>query len=357
MTSSLQSAQLSLSNTLTAISGHLPVDAVSGSVRGRLEAVAARLPADPFNHLYFEYPLQAGPPRLDVSVALDAARIRDVITPLVQTATDEGNVAWRGLASLADGIEHSIPLRTAGRLWMEFDLPALEGAIQDVLPVPGIFVEWRHGATMRASTEEHVARAHSVFTHLGDRRICTVVCESARRAIETLPASAYPHYVGVFVARGAETLRLCLVGLERDAILPYLVRCRWPGDMDAVAHLLHQASRRPRATGDGALSIVNIDVGAEMCPTLGLELAVESHAKCRSTAPVIEWLTEQGWATGVASTALDSWAGTSLVSLPHHLWRSIVTRRVNHVKLTLHATCVEAKVYLAAEMAAHVPQW
>jgi hypothetical protein len=85
-------------------------------------------------------------------------------------------------------------------------------------------------------------------------------------------------------------------------------------------------------------------------PRLGLEYVFGPREQARgrlAETAFVRHLARRGLCTADEAAALAAFPGCTTEQLPHELWRSLVVRRVNHVKLVFDgALPPEAKGYL-----------
>jgi hypothetical protein len=90
-----------------------------------------------------------------------------------------------------------------------------------------------------------------------------------------------------------------------------------------------------------------------------MEYVFGRDAQLRGRLPdacFLDHLVRQGLCTPEHLAGLASFPGVSLERLPHELWRSVLVRRVNHVKLVLDGgRKPEAKGYLSIHHRYHRP--
>jgi hypothetical protein len=100
------------------------------------------------------------------------------------------------------------------------------------------------------------------------------------------------------------------------------------------------------------MAIINLDVGQELGTGVGIEYVLSHAAQLRGSIlekEFLDHLVRSGWCTAAKRDALLGWPATSLQSLPHELWRSRTSRRVNHLKLAYaDGGLPEVKAYISA---------
>ena len=351
-----------VAHTICQLAPRLPLALVGAPARTRLLAVAAALPAALTNWIYLECRLRGDAPRVDLTVRVDQ-RGRDILAGSnPRIALDyprHTHPVWSGIRALARewADPSSVLYRGIERVWLEFDIDERDDphAAQE-MPAPGVFVELAREAYAQHSREERLRVAISSLDPLLLDGITSGAARNLRRCWELLPAGVSIPYLGLFPARGSSAVRVCVAGLG-DADLPsYLRAVRWPGSYRQLAGAMEALLPPPRVPRPRT-AIVNLDVASEMSASVGVEYllshAPQRHGEILETA-FLQRLVERGFASSAKRDALLSWPATSLQTMQHELWRSRLSRRVNHVKLAYsdHAA-PEVKGYLAASYDFH----
>jgi hypothetical protein len=140
------------------------------------------------------------------------------------------------------------------------------------------------------------------------------------------------------------------MGLEPDHVLPYLRTVRWPGDEREVAGAIRLLVADRDASMPRPSILVQMDIGREVEPRLGIELAFARRPQLRGAiaeSSLLNRLVTLGLCTPAKREALASWPAYEIRTLRHELWPSLVVRRVNHVKIVLdRERPMSAKSYL-----------
>ena len=351
-----------VAHTIDQLAPRLPLALVGASARTRLLTVAGQLPAALTNWIYLECRLHGDAPRVDLSIRVDE-RGRDILAgsnpAITLDAPRHVHPVWSCIRALArEWSDPSTVLhRGVERVWLEFDIDERDDPhTSREIPAPGIFVEFAREAYAAHSREERLRVAMSSLDHLLPDGITPDVVRNLRRCWELLPAGVSIPYLGLFPARGSHAVRVCVAGLG-DADLPsYLRGLRWPGSYRQLADAMGALLPPPRIPRP-RVAIVNLDVASEMSASVGVEYllspAAQRHGGILETA-FLERLVERGFASSAKVDALLAWPTTSLLTMPHELWRSRLSRRVNHVKLAYSDhTAPEVKGYLAASYDFH----
>lgn len=353
---------LSAGDVLAVVAPDLPVELVPTASLSGIRAVAREWPVT--SEMGFECRLDPGRSGVDFGLCIrSGARER---TRLLEGLADPSRAAvvdrsYRGrlLAFLADVCDGEGLLGSRVRnLCFELDLSRGPAAGS----IPGIFVGlWHPGSEHLEGADPGLpaAPASAVLAAVGRRLgepLPPAVLAGLDEIERTLPVGAFVANLGVLPGRGLQAVRVNVGGRgfvqEADR---WLGRLGWPGSRDALAGVLALAA------GSGADVYVNVDVGTELQPSLGLELFFHRQPE-RSPACVLflERLTRVGLCSPSKRDALLAWPGATgpdegpwparLAELSALLGGrpSVVVRILNHLKLSMSAAgSVEAKAYLS----------
>jgi len=324
----------------------------------RARTVAAALPAMIGRALCLECRLGPdGPHAVDLSVHVD----RDGGAELAPCALApcDGARAWERVRTLcrAWAAPGTLAHQLVDHLWLEFDLPPhpLRGAhagwarpdcLDDELriPTPSVFL-----ALDRDSVASGRATAGPVLRMLAPLRgapASAAVRHAVDHALAALPVGVALEAVAVMLARDATRVRLCPARLSA---------AEWPRWLRRLG--AERLAAGLAAAVDGVLSAADpialghVDVGADgIAERVGVEITLDRASQRRGVLReqgLLDRLVARGWCTPVHRDALLHWPGASTAQLPHRLWRSIVARHVNDVKLVIDAAgACEAKAYL-----------
>lgn len=339
----------SLAHTLDALAAYLPPALVTPAGYRSAREVAAQLPAALTRWTYLECRLGGRPAPVDVIVEIDSAG-RNILTganrALAPGPGVEADPVWARVVELCRRwADPASPLaRWVECLWLEFD--AGPGPAR-----PGVFIGLAPCAHAAGSADKRCARAaHALETLLG-APLDAGRLAALRRCYRSLPRGASILYAGSLLPRGGGTLRLCASGIGVRELPVFLRAAGWPGPyapLETLLPALH-AVREGAALRDPAL--LHLDLGAGgVQPRLGLEYVFgwkeQARGRLAETA-FVNHLAARGLCTAAEAAALAAFPGCATEQLPHELWRSLVLRRVNHVKLVLDGERPpEAKGYL-----------
>ncbi len=352
-------APVSLARVLEAAMAGGAAAAFSPGAMGRLLGTAGLLPGALGRRVYFESRLTGSGEQVDLSVHVDRSR-RAILTGRDPHAALARDVTRRPLWRHVDAFATAWA-EPGGRLdrdvagaWLEFDLDPLGpgGA------TPGVFVDFTHAALTGGSAGGRARLAAAAAAALLRGGVDARTRGALERAFAALPRGATVPYVGVLPSRAAGAVRLCVDGLGDADVARYLRAVRWPGAADAAVDLVRALTPSVDAPGggpDGAprRTLLHVDVGAETGPRLGIEFVLGRRRQIRGAIGEQRFLgalVATGLCTAAARDALLAWPHCRFAQLPHELWPTLVVRRVNHVKLTVHAEAsVEAKAYRCLE--------
>jgi hypothetical protein len=307
--------------------------------------------------IYLECRLRSEAARVDLIVRVDQ-RGRDILAGSNPVFVLDGALhthpVWHGVRALArEWSESTSPLhRGIERIWLEFDVHEREGPhTVNAMPAPGVFIELAREAYAQHSREERFRVAMSSLRHLLPDGVTPAMARNLRRCWDLLPAGVSIPYVGLFPARGSGAVRVCVAGLGDADMLAYLRALRWPGSYRRLAAAI-EAILPPVRAPRPRMAIVNLDVDVDLSSDVGIEYllshAAQLHGGVLETA-FLDQLVERGLSSSAKCDALLTWPATSLETMRHELWRSRVSRRVNHVKLAYRDNEMpEMKGYLSA---------
>lgn len=338
----------SLAGTLAQLAPRLPAELVSHEGLARALRVAHGLPARLSRCIYLEtWPKDTGN-RVDMIVQLDPSG-RDL---LIQPGHDAlaralaADPAWQPVLALARRWQAPGGLleQLVAGAWLEFDVDPGAAAT----PVtPRVFVDFRRDALAGLDVADVEALVHQSLEPLRGQPLDAASARQLRACLEALPPAATLPYVGAFDVEGKPALRLCVRGLGSE-LKQYLRRVSWPGDGAALeAQVLAPLAR---ARGDGAVSLLHLDLVPEVAARIGLEYAFARRCQLRGRVAergLLDHLVERGWCAPAQRDAVLAWPGQGVELLPHEIWHSRVARRVNHVKLTYASGgALGLKIYL-----------
>ncbi len=146
-----------------------------------------------------------------------------------------------------------------GLIWLEFD-----GSANDRFSQPSFFLA---PASMGTSANSGAALGALLAEAMGSKGSA----QGLSGVLNSLPKGAFLRQVGMMVGRpgaAAPLMRIVLDGVETSAILALLKQANWTGDLDRAERLIRFVGRHCSA----GTCRVDLDVGSEMAPSLGLEI-------------------------------------------------------------------------------------
>jgi hypothetical protein len=313
--------------------------------------VAAQLPAALTRWTYLECRLGGRSAPVDVIVEVDAAG-RDILTGANQALAPGPGLAaapvWaRVLEVCRRWADPASPLsRWVECVWLEFDAGEGPGAA-----LPGVFIGFSRCVYGAENADERCARAVEALEALLGVPLGAGRLDALQRVHRHLPDGAFILYAGSLLPRGDGALRVCASGIGARELPGFLRAAGWPGPYGPLEALLPElhAAREGAAARDPVL--LHLDIGVEgLRPRIGLEYAFGRREQARgglAETAFLEHLVALRLCTREEAAALTAFPGCATEQLPHELWRSLVVRRVNHVKLVFDAgRPPEAKAYL-----------
>lgn len=330
---------------------HLPRALVSPPAYERVKRAASQLPAALSRQIYLECRLAERSRRVDLIVGVGrngagvltgrhpSARLPEPLRRIPTWSRLRGFCReWLTRGSVLDaGVE---------RVWLELDLDAQAGLPPDRSLIPGIFVNFSPDALAGPPWERRLEVALESVRRLAGEG-AQAVAGALEHCFHSLPPGASPTYVGIFTARWRRAVRVCIRGLWGEAAAEFLGALGWPTRrIRWVRHSLGATAPK----GGAPPVLLHVEVGEGPKPAFGLEFALSRPSQLRGELAELDWLdglVSRRLCAPRKRLGLHRWPGRSVMSFRHELWPSLVTRRVNHLKLVLaHGRPVEAKAYL-----------
>lgn len=341
----------SLLDTLGRAALYLPRGLVGERRQHALYEALSRLPARLGNWLYFEVRLADADDRVDLIVRVDREG-RALLAgkqgawPCLSRAP-----GWLPIVHLCRRLEEPDLEGSGGvqALWLEFDLILTE---EVRLPPPGVFVD--------VEPSERGTRAAGIaVASLRQETVNHDFLKAVEACRSALPPGAFLPYLGHFPHRVSNALRLCVAGLTRHTLIPYLRRLGW--EAADLEHRLHgvRESRADAPEPDPLLLHLDVVPGG-LGDSIGLEYVCTRSEQLRGGVVerrFLRFLIEQGLAAQRKVEALHAWPGLSPERFTDEARESLVGRRLNHVKLVAtRSGALEAKAYLSAHAVPRPPR-
>jgi hypothetical protein len=327
----------------------LPPALLSGEAQAHLRAAARAVPAELVSGFGLECRLGEEAPRADLAVLLQrhGRRILAGLDPrlaLPRALLDHG--VWRRVAALCRECEDTTSLahRHVDGIWLEFDVDGPPAAV----PTPSVFVNFSDpaGPSALRRAHEHRRLVETTVGILWDRAVPAAVSERLDECYRLLAGRGEIFAVGVMLARVCDAVRITVKNVPPGEVPGLLADARWPGERSLVAHWLEALAPRTDRI------FLDLDVGAQLLPTLGLE--------CKFTRPAVDeprwsdllvFLEQQGLCRPEKRQGLLSWPGPFYCEgrLEGESWMCGFDNVVAHLKLAIGPTGrVQAKAYFGA---------
>lgn len=343
---------LSLAGFFDEASAHIDASLATPAALARVRKVLNALPAALSDWIYLEFWLSPHAPRVDVIVRVDRAH-RHVLTrpdfPIESSNTADVQTRWQAVRSFAAAwIDPRMGWEAAiDSMWLEFDLGAWHSDTRAGTVGPRLFIDLSR--TLRRTRNAELWRCfacdiiHSVAPEVAPGEISTQL----KSCLDPLPRSASPLSLEIPHGTGAKDLRICLIGIHAGDLLSYVRAIGWRDDSGALLKVLHDLRGTPGQAAN--VDILDVDLGHMSPGRLGLEFNFARRPQLRGMLAkegLLAGLVDLGLAESATIAGLRAWPGCSVQSLPHTLWPCLVTRRLNHVKLTFDRDgVIAAKAY------------
>ncbi|WPL16503.1 hypothetical protein Thiowin_01459 [Thiorhodovibrio winogradskyi] len=348
----------SLDDHVAAALGPLRVQGLIGAeARDRAAVVARLIPAAACSFFGFECRLGEAADEADF-LACIAGADPNRSHWAAAGAPEGGDPVWERLAVFSRRwADPSESINTAvNNIWLEFDLdrPPATPAI------PSLFLGSDALARGQAAPADHAWLIEAAEALTGSPMT------PARRAtlapvLAALPEGADLFQFGMMLSRPRPILRLCLRGIPRAGLMPFLNAIDWPGDPQELARLL---DRYGPLVDD---IFLDLDAGSGIHAKLGLECYLDTGPEqpARLQA-LLQRLDEDGLVVASKRNALPAWYGITHEKWRPALWPADLARRerpsprhsgvflrtIHHIKLTLDPPApMSAKAYLACRFA------
>lgn len=338
---------------LVGVLAHRLGPALVGPTEARaLTAVASEVPRALGQGCYFECRLRDDAPLVDLS--FEVTRERGVMLSGGEAEADFATAltarpAWQRVRSWSAAWSGGVWRDLVRAVWLEFDVDSARGA-RALPPVPGVFLEFDHGAMALLAPNDRAATLITLATSLRGRSMSRVAAAAMRRTLGELPETAAVAQLGIMLGRNDDFTRLCLTGFSHAAAVDYLVCVGATGVSrpELGAWLEHSwCGAIHRGVG-----LLHVDVDARVHARVGWEYTLQrgrQYAGALDETPFLDALVAQQLCTPVKRDALLAWCGRELVTLPGDLLPTLVFRRINHIKVVHGAGMApEAKAYLCA---------
>lgn len=307
--------------------------------------LASKLPGVPFGLWGYEVKLGETPSLTDPDMLFCLEPGSDHPRSFAQAITcspPSASPVWPLLAAFcSEWIQPTATLSAQVRnLWIEFD--SAEQAI-----VPSVFLGPASSAPETAFATLGALQSLGAAPHGS--------AQALQNLISLLPKGGSIYQLGLMLSRQEAPLRVCIEGIAASDLPEFLGKV---GRADCINAIIDEL----------ASSDLELGIGLDLCPEIGLRIGIECYAGHDQHAPerteaLHELLRRHSLATDAAIEALQLWPGLLHQRLLSEAWPSWlacpegadaggIQRYVNHVKISLCAgTSSIAKAYLAARIA------
>ncbi len=329
-----------LADTLETLVPELPEALVSTGAKERFLQTAQYLSAHLAGGIYLESRLG---PEERVDLSFDTSRIgykqlgsRQGLLPENEGGTYPNS--WKPIHQLYHRFSDKASLlgQLGEKILLEFDI-AESGS---TLPVPGVFVGIRpQGYVPRQKLLRFVT--DDVLDVLYGPLVTARVRSRLLTCLQAMPKEAHLAYVGCMIARSEPAVRLCITQIAPSQIYAYLCRVGGQG-IDETRALCKKLERVPPA-------MLHLDVWEQRHPRIGLEFLFNRSSQRKGNFKEKAWLdalVEHNLCMPEKRDALLEWPGVKRKQFRHVFWPTVVSKRVNHVKVSWSPNQVEAKAYL-----------
>ena len=338
-----------IADTMALVRPHVAPELVDDAAWEAAAAVGSRLPAGVAGGFYLECRLDedGGPVDFIPRVHATGREILAGRNPRIRVPREVAwSAGWGPVARFcARWSDEPLLRRAIAEIWLEFDLPA--GG--DGFPAPSVFVAFDEPAVASLGDGEWNALLGVLCDELAPETVSAATRAAVQAALRSRPPGATVPYVGFLLARPEQAVRLYLGSLSAAALPAAFAAAGWPGDPRELAEVI--------ARLDGGIApevgMAHLDfAGGGALPRVGIEFTLDRRAQLRGTiaeTAFLDRLVELRLSSAAKRQALDAWAGHRVGVLPHELWRSLLARRVNCVKLVhVPGEAPRVKAYLLA---------
>lgn len=348
---------VSIADTLAAARAAQSSALVSAEAGLAVAELARRIPAALARSMYLECRLARDVERVDMILGIETTGLRIIAGRNPAISLDPRWLAapfWNRAAELCRSLldQQSPTARAIDRIWLEFDITS---ATEDPGLAPGVFLHFRRPVTASRGAE-HFGAAEQAIRLLMNGRLPAATRRGMHHCLARLPAGASVSYLGVFPGRDLAQVRVCIDGLDVRAATAYGEAMGQPALAEPARAMLRSAQTRVPENAP-PLALLHVEVGKGEQAVVGTEFALSRESQLRGQigeTTFLDGLVGADLCSAAKRRALEQWPGCALIWLRHELWRSLLVRNVNHVKLSTQTSRpIEAKAYLAMHNAPH----
>lgn len=321
-----------VADTMALVRGFAARELVSDEAWDGAAAVAARLPAGVAGGFYLECRLGEPGGAVDwiPRVPIAGGEILSGRNPRIRVPREVAwSAGWGPVARFcARWSDEPLLRRAVAEIWLEFDLEA--GG--DAFPAPSVFAAFDEPAVAAFGDGEWSALLDLLLDALAETASAATRA-AVHAALRRRPAGATVPYLGFLLSRPEQAVRLYLGSIAAPALPAAFAAAGWPGDPRELAEVI---ARLVGGTAPG-VGMAHVDFADGIAlPRVGVEFTLSRREQLRGAiaeGAFLDRLVEIGLCTPEKRRALDAWPGHTVGVLPHEMWRSVLARRINCVKL------------------------
>jgi hypothetical protein len=351
-----------LDTVVTTVGKRAPEALVTADALQQVQHVLRHFPASMAHCLHLETRLSRPDPQVDIVFSFRQGTPSGL--PLWATRLPEIALlhpCWQGVQAYDRACaEKDSPLHDSIKAsWLEFDVPPDH---RDV-PLPGLFAGIRKDHPMALASvdpserlEWQICVTQAAMKPLWGQELPSIVSQTLRETLLSLPARARLIYVGAMLPRPTPAIRLCFTDMQHDELFAYLRRV-WQGPSSELEQyaIMMSGEEGIGLMGTMRAAMLHLDVWDTVHPRVGLEFIFARKPQIRGRLAEAEtgWLSRLvrlGLADPIRAKALAAWPGYRSEVFPHLNHKNPVFRYVNHVKLVYAPDGFETKAYLTFEL-------
>jgi len=309
----------------------------------RIEAIASVLPLCSIGGL--EVRLADQQPCVDFFVRLP------YLNPKLPTRYLSSPI-WQGIQSICGGMAGGSGVfhEQVARIFLEFDLDEPPPSV----PIPGMFLELNTDQPFRPAELLLNVQSVGLPCHHSVAQLANI-----ERCLAGLPKGAQVAHLGMMLSRPGKAVRLVIQHMPLENIVTYLHSLGWQDPTNGLAEILGDLSYYT-----DALAMLDIDVGDDISPKVGVELYLRSGEmeNLPRWKTFFDYLVTRKLASGSKTNSMLAWPGFTQEGGKTSAWsenlafgdtllrgvaRSLFWRNINHVKLAYQPGLqMELKAYL-----------
>ncbi|WP_330204433.1 2OG-Fe(II) oxygenase [Cyanobacterium sp. Dongsha4] len=246
----------------------------------------------------------------------------------------------------------SILLEKIDNIWLEFDI---DDNLDDI-PIPSCF--FAPQPIYKNKNNEDLQWIWQCLKLLKGIEIKPDIKQNLSKCFQLLPLGSYVFQIGLMLARETDFIRICIRDINPSKITQYLEKLDWSGSIIELEKVLNDLAKY------SARIDLDIDVGKEIAPKIGLECYLERQPSLNPKWQLfLDYLLQKGLVIPEKKDALLNYTGyirekdypelwpktlSKLSSLMGSQYQRIFFKSLHHIKLVYQENkCLEAKAYLA----------